>query len=583
MVLGAVTHAFFLETLKTMNFVRCFKRLSIPMSSSVLFGRQSRTVSHFTKPNDIDKQRDSTIYALSSGHGKCGVSVIRVSGPEAQTCLQRLCKRDTFTPRKTLLCKLFHPESDEHLDTGLVIWFPPPHSFTGEPCCELQVHGGSAVIASVFDALHCLPGLVPAEAGEFTMRAFKNNKLDLTEVEGLADLIHAETESQRKQALRQMGGSLSDIYGGWRNRLVKCLANSVAYIDFSEEENIEENVLQTVHDEVSAILAEVEQHLSDNRRGERLRNGIHVTIIGEPNVGKSSLLNLLCRRPAAIVSPIAGTTRDVIDSALDIAGYPVLLRDTAGLRETQDVIEKEGVARALKTAYDADIRVVMMDATKLMSSITCDHLSLCVENDVKNVALTYMQELGLTNPSLQSQSNVEEYEEGRFFSNSSDKSTISGSNSVTQQKRESVRATELFRNSIIVLNKVDLIRDSQSLQKLNILMSELASSGEVLNICTVSCLKEEGVDSFLEILKEKLTLLCSSNTSSSPSLTQARHRYHLNKCVECLREYLHFESDDIVLATEALRNSLRQIGKITGQITSEEVLDVVFRDFCIGK
>ncbi|CAH1252550.1 GTPBP3 [Branchiostoma lanceolatum] len=215
-----------------------------------------------------------------------------------------------------------------------------------------------------------MEGLRPAEAGEFTKRAFQNGKLDLTEVEGLADLIHAETEAQRKQALRQMEGDLSRLYSDWSRRLLKCVANVEAYIDFSEDENIEAGVLDEVEREVCQLTEELERHLSDGRRGERLRSGVQVAILGQPNVGKSSLLNAVCQRPAAIVTPIAGTTRDVVESAVNLGGYPVLLSDTAGLRETEDIVEREGVRRARQRAQQADISVLVLDAADVMAAVS---------------------------------------------------------------------------------------------------------------------------------------------------------------------------------------------------------------------
>ncbi|XP_023932597.1 tRNA modification GTPase GTPBP3, mitochondrial-like [Lingula anatina] len=288
-----------------------------------------------------------TIYSLSSGFGKAGVALIRVSGPQTSTALKSLCKSDIPKPRTAVLKKLFDPESSELIDRGLVLWFPGPHSFTGEDVCEFHVHGGSAVISAVLHALGNIEGLEPAAPGEFTKRSFHNGKLDLTEVEGLGSLIHAETEAQRRQAVRQMEGDLSRLYNDWRLRLLKCVANVEAYIDFSEDDNVEEGVLDEAQVNVQKLKKEIVNHLSDNRRGERLRTGAHVVIVGPPNVGKSSLLNHLCQRPAAIISPTAGTTRDVVETALNIGGFPVLLSDTAGLRETEDVVEREGILRAL--------------------------------------------------------------------------------------------------------------------------------------------------------------------------------------------------------------------------------------------
>nr|XP_025045069.1 tRNA modification GTPase GTPBP3, mitochondrial [Pelodiscus sinensis] len=241
-----------------------------------------------------------TIFALSSGHGKCGVAVIRTSGPASGTALRRLTgQQELPRPRAVTLRRIRDPSSAETLDRGLVIWFPGPYSFTGEDCAELHVHGGPAVVSGVLQALGRLPGLRPADPGEFTKRAFQNGKLGLTEVEGLGDLIHAETEAQRRQALRQMEGELEQLYQLWSDALTKALAHLEAFIDFSEEDNLEEGMLAEVDAAVRRLEEEVRGHLQDGRRGERLRGGVHVVIAGPTNAGKSSLLNLLCGDPLA--------------------------------------------------------------------------------------------------------------------------------------------------------------------------------------------------------------------------------------------------------------------------------------------
>ncbi|XP_057254405.1 tRNA modification GTPase GTPBP3, mitochondrial isoform X2 [Pezoporus wallicus] len=286
-----------------------------------------------------------TIFAVSSGHGRCGVAVIRTSGPGSRGALQSLTGRPALPPPRVLaLRRIRDPATGEPLDRGLVVWFQGPQSFTGEDCAELHVHGGPAVVSGVLRALGSLPGLRPAEPGEFTRRAFRRGKLDLTAAEGLGDLIRAETEAQRRQALRQMEGELGRLYQRWSDALTQALAHLEAYIDFSEDDNVEEEVLSQVDATVRALEQEIGSHLQDGRRGEMLRGGVRAVIAGPPNVGKSSLLNLLCQRPAAIVSPAAGTTRDVVEVALNVGGYPLVLSDTAGLRDATDPVEQEGAA-----------------------------------------------------------------------------------------------------------------------------------------------------------------------------------------------------------------------------------------------
>uniref|UniRef100_A0A8C7YER4 GTP binding protein 3, mitochondrial n=1 Tax=Oryzias sinensis TaxID=183150 RepID=A0A8C7YER4_9TELE len=425
-----------------------------------------------------------TIFALSSGHGRCGVAVVRVSGSASSMALRCMAglKRRLPSPRTALLRSITDPHSKEILDRGLVLWFPGPHSFTGEDSVEFHIHGGPAVITAVLQALGSMPGMRPAEAGEFTRRAFQAGKLGLTEVEGLGDLIHAETEAQRRQALRQMSGDLERLYQGWSHRLKRCLAHVEAFIDFSEDELIEDGVLERVDSSVSTLLAEIERHLKDERRGERLRSGVHVVIAGATNAGKSSLLNTLCQRPAAIVSSIAGTTRDVVETGLDIGGFPVLLSDTAGLRDSTDLIEQEGVRRARERC-------------------------------------------------------------------------------------------------LLVLNKTDLLPEAQR-QKLE---RELKGVSGLPPVCLISCQTHEGLQDFLSVLQSRVKTLCGDPLSDAPTLTQARHRAHLQQCVAALAQYQKLRDTDLALAAEGVRLALTSLGRITGKLGAEEILDIIFKDFCIGK
>uniref|UniRef100_UPI00358F4452 tRNA modification GTPase GTPBP3, mitochondrial-like n=1 Tax=Myxine glutinosa TaxID=7769 RepID=UPI00358F4452 len=323
-----------------------------------------------------------TLFALSSAQGRSGVAVIRVSGPQAGDTLRGLTGSFELPPaRSARLRRLRDPASGETLDRGLVLWFPGPHSFTGEDSCEFHVHGGSAVICGVLEALGSLPGLRPAEPGAFARRAFFHGKLELTAIEGLGDLVQAETAAQRRQALRQLDGELGKLYNAWRERLAKCLAHVEAYIDFNEDDNIEDNVLDEVAMELAALRLEIEAHLEDGWRGERLRSGLDVVIAGATNAGKSSLLNALCKRPVAIVTPIAGTTRDVLETTLDLSGFPVMLSDTAGLRASLDPVEREGVRRALQRLNRADVVVVVVDVME----VDMEHPVAALQNYVKKV------------------------------------------------------------------------------------------------------------------------------------------------------------------------------------------------------
>ncbi|XP_041863199.1 tRNA modification GTPase GTPBP3, mitochondrial [Melanotaenia boesemani] len=499
---------------------------------------QSLQTSGRTSPSRLLSTRDGvppgledpdTIFALSSGHGRCGVAVVRVSGSSSSIVLRRMAGATHHLPppRTALLRRITDPCSKEVLDRGLVLWFPAPHSFTGEDCVELHIHGGPAVITAVLHALGSVPGMRPAEAGEFTRRAFHAGKLGLTEVEGLGDLIHAETEAQRRQALRQMSGDLGRLYQDWSHRLKRCLAHVEAFIDFSEDELIEDGVLDQVDSSVCSLQAEIEQHLKDKRRGERLRSGVQVVIAGATNAGKSSLLNTLCQRPAAIVSPIAGTTRDVVETALDIGGFPVLLSDTAGLRDSQDLVEQEGVRRARERMQQADLTLVVVDSAHLPSEV--------------QQAATFLQEHL--------------------------RSVIA-----SQEQPETERC-------LLVLNKTDLLPETQR-QKLD---RELRRVCVLPPVSLISCQTNEGLKDFLTVLHSTVRTLCGDPLSGAPTLTQARHRAHLQQCVASLAQYQRYRDSDLALAAEGVRLALTSLGRITGRVGAEEILDIIFKDFCIGK
>lgn len=443
-----------------------------------------------------------TIYALSSAPGRAGVAVIRLSGPNAADALAALAGGKLPEPRVAALRKL-RDETGALLDQSMVLWFPAPHSFTGEDVVELQVHGGRAVLAAIFAALAKLPGLRLAEPGEFSRRAFEHGKLDLTAAEGLGDLINAETEAQRRQALRQMQGALGQLYEGWRNQLTRALAHLEADIDFPDED-LPEGVAAEVKPQIARLREEIAAHLNDRQRGERLRDGLMVAILGAPNVGKSSLLNALSKREAAIVSDIPGTTRDVIEVHLDLSGYPVVLADTAGLRESADAIESEGVARALKRAEAADLKIVVLDATK------------------KTVP----------------------------------KET----------------AALIDSDAIVVANKVDAVA---------------ALGGREINgrpVLPISVRANTGMTALLDLLEKEVVERIG--LTGSATLTRARHREALTDCVAALDRFLRGSerhNTSAELAAEDVRLAARALGRITGRIDVEDLLDVIFREFCIGK
>ena len=309
--------------------------------------------------------RKDTICAQASGAGRAAIAVIRISGPATGEILRALCGLPAA--RHASLRTIRDPRTETLLDRGLVLWFPAPASFTGEDMAELHVHGGRAVVSNVLDAALSIDDVRLAEPGEFAARAFENGKIDLTEVEGLADLINAETDAQARQALAQAGGSLRRLYESWRGQLLRAQALAEAGLDFADEADVAANVTTNVGAIVAELILQISNHLAD-RRGERLRDGFRVVIVGAPNAGKSSLLNALARRDVAIVSEEAGTTRDIIEVHLDLDGLPVILTDTAGLREAGGKVEVEGIRRALSRVEAADLVVWLIDAKKPVSA-----------------------------------------------------------------------------------------------------------------------------------------------------------------------------------------------------------------------
>ena len=302
-----------------------------------------------------------TIFALSTGSVKSGIAIIRISGPNTKKILSKITKIDLPNPRKASLCNIYNHENDELIDQGILIWFPGPNSYTGEDLAELHIHGSKAIIGILLASLSKIEDCRLAEPGEFTKIAFENGKINLLNVEALSDLISSETELQRRQAINLLSGKVSKKYHELRNRLLKILANVEAKIDFPDED-LPEDILKNIKDETHDIIKIINSILNDNKVGEKIRDGFKVVIVGPTNAGKSSLLNYLSKREVAIVSEIEGTTRDTIEVGLNLDGYPVLISDTAGIRETNDPVEKKGVQIATDKAQDADLKIILLDA-----------------------------------------------------------------------------------------------------------------------------------------------------------------------------------------------------------------------------
>ena len=301
-----------------------------------------------------------TIFSLSSGPGVSGVAIIRISGPDCKKIIDKMVNSPLPAPRVATLKKINKINTNELIDQGLILWFPGPESYTGEDLLEFHVHGSRAVIDAIIKSISEIKNCRLAEPGEFTKKAFQNGKINLLQAESVADLISSETEIQRRQAIEIMKGNHSSKYENWRNKLIKILSNIEAKIDFPDED-LPENILEKIKNTTSQLIKEMSKALDDQNVGERIREGFKIAILGPTNAGKSSLLNYLSKREVAIVSEFAGTTRDIIETHLNIDGYPVVMSDTAGIREAKDEIEKRGIKLALKKAEDADLNIVVIE------------------------------------------------------------------------------------------------------------------------------------------------------------------------------------------------------------------------------
>jgi len=432
-----------------------------------------------------------TIYAISTAPGTAGLAVIRMSGPRALEALNAIVRNKEFIHSKFTKCKFYHPVNHKHLDSGLAVYFKSPKSFTGEDVVELHIHGGYANTSIILSALASIKYLRIANQGEFTKRAFINNKIDLTGIEALGDLINSQTEQQHEQALFHMGGSLSKLYLNWRKKLIELTALIEVELDFADED-LPDNISNNLHNKIDLIIAEMKSHLGESNKGEILRNGFKIAIIGEPNVGKSSLINLLAKRDVAIVSEIAGTTRDAIEVNLNIAGFPVVIVDTAGLRESNDKIENLGI----------------------------------------NIALTKIEE----------------------------------SNAVIEVFTDPKKIVSKH-NYIPVLNKIDLIDINKK------------DLGQAIPI---SVLNNSGIDLLINKIEQIIKNYFPSTSETIP--THVRYKLGVTKIIQSLnnaKDVNLLESPELVV--EELRSGIYEIGRLTGTVDVEEYLEVIFKEFCIGK
>jgi tRNA modification GTPase len=442
--------------------------------------------------------RDQTIFALSSGRPPSAIAIVRLSGPEAGTVLRALAGK-TPAPRVATR-SLLHDVGQRPIDDAVVLWFPGPASVTGEDVVEFHIHGGRAVLASLVAVLSRFENVRPAAPGEFTRRGFENGKLDLTEAEGLDDLIHADTDRQRRQALRQLKGVLGDKARDWRRQIIEASALIEAGIDFSDEGDVPAELIAPALARIKALLAEIEEVLAAQGQSERLRDGLVVAIAGPPNVGKSTLINQLARRDVAIVSPHAGTTRDVIEVQLDLDGYPVTVIDTAGIRETDDPVEQEGVRRARTRAGEADLVLWLSDASN------------------ESIAYDGTTPLWLVR----------------------NKIDLNGAGAGVVERRD--RPVAEFRIS--------------------------ASRG----------------DGIPELMTGLVAFARDYFGSTEASLiSRERQRKLLRETADSLRRGLGAVGKGDELVAEDLRSAAHCVGRLLGRVDVEDILDVVFREFCIGK
>jgi tRNA modification GTPase len=442
--------------------------------------------------------REQTIFALSSGRPPSAIAIVRVSGPQAKAALEVLAGR---VPEPRVATRvLLRDDEGQGIDDSIVLWFPAPASATGEDVAEFHIHGSRAVQAALFAALGKLGNVRAAEPGEFTRRAFENGKLDLTEAEALDDLIHADTDRQRRQALRQLQGLLGDRAREWRARIIEASALIEAGIDFSDEGDVPAELIAPALERVKSLLGEIEETLAGQGRSERLRDGLTVAIAGPPNVGKSTLINLLARREVAIVSPHAGTTRDVIEVQLDLDGYPVTLIDTAGIRDTADPIEQEGVRRARSRAAEADLVLWVTDA---------------------------------------------EHERGE----------------------KPIEATSAAM--WVVRNKIDL---------------EPASGLPEQGIAPTFRISANRGDGIAELVAALATFAREYfGTAEGSLIGRERQRRLLRESADGLARALAVAGQGDELVAEELRSASQALGRLLGRVDVEDILDKIFREFCIGK
>ena len=448
-----------------------------------------------------------TIFASASSIGLSAIKVIRISGNQTKQIFKVLTKKKLPKGRYCNLFNLYDIKTSELIDKAIIVWFPAPKTYTGENMLEISIHGGNSVLEHLVENLLSIKKVREAKPGEFTRRAFENNKMDLLEAEGVTDLINAETKFQKTLALNQVNGSLSKVFNKWSNKLLKLLAYYEGQIDFADDE-VPENTDKKVLLQVTDLIKEIEFFLSEEKRGDIIRSGVDIVIIGKPNVGKSSLMNQIAKKDISIVSKTSGTTRDIIETKINLSNIPVIFSDSAGLKnKPKNNIEKLGILKVKKRMKNSNIKLLVLDVTKNFE-----------ENLIKLIC----------------------------------------------------------NKTIIILNKIDLIKKQNIISKINYLKKK-----NFINIYSVSAKKGIGINSLLKNLENYIKDRYKKVFFGDPVLTKSRHRFALKKCLNNLKKLN--TNKDPELNAEDLRLALNLLGNITGKYDIEKMLDIVFKDFCIGK
>ena len=448
-----------------------------------------------------------TIFASASSIGLSAIKTIRISGNETKKIFKFLTKKKLPKGRHCNLINLYDLKDSSIIDKAIVVWFPAPKTYTGENMLEINIHGGSSVLEHLVENLLLIKNVRQAEPGEFTKRAFKNNKMDFLEAEGVMDLINAETKSQKFLAIQQVDGTLSRVFKKWNDMILKLLAHYEGQIDFPEDEvpkNTEEKIINQIFD----LTKEIEFFLSDNKRGDIIRNGVEIAVVGGPNVGKSSLVNQISKKDIAIVSKISGTTRDIIETKINLSNIPIILSDTAGLKDSpRNNIERQGILKSKKKINSCNIKLLVIDLNrnfeKKILNLICD-------------------------------------------------------------------------KTIIVLNKKDLLNKKEIDSKINYLIKRNFNK-----ISIISARKGTGINNLLNNLENYIKDKYKNVFFGEPVLTKARHRTALKNCLSNLKKINNNKNSE--LNAEDLRLSLNAIANVTGKYEIEKMLDIVFKDFCIGK